>query len=1290
VCSPTPRRVLTLTSAALVLLIAASARADPPADDGRPLWAVPVVEAVPTAEALASGDAWEAASCLTGLVGLTSGELSRSQPLVWLGRDESALHIGWRVPRLGDTPLGAAVTDRDGAVWTDDAFEVFLDPANAHKDVFQFVVNARGAMYDGRGRDGAWNGAATAHAAESATCWAGIVSVPFADLGLSSPAEGAVFGCNFAVDRSPAQRPSDGWQPEEQVIVWAQVTASLHEPERSGHLVFLRDAAVRVDSLGSPHWRTVRLTGALARGRLAASLCQGDTVTWDGQTDGAGPFSLGPPDLSAGAFRLLLRATRDEHRLAFLACRFAAREPLDLRVTSLALSRRVEVDARFETPGPRRRATVRLSLIDGSGRVVRSGAIRQAGDAPSAPVVWSLADLVPGKYRVRARAANASAELGYDLPAVPDWLGSSAGKFGDNRVLEPWTPLRVLSREPLRLACWGREMELTDGGLLASVRTHGEELLAGPSEWVASVGGHRVRWRASRVQVTKQAPGAVEFVGAQSGGGIRIETHGRLEFDGFMRLDCSVKSLGATVRLDRLELRVPFRREVARLLHHFPRPSVWVSIDMARFNARAIPAEGWHFPFTYHAWVGDEEKGLQWLTDSDQYWRPGDPDRALELQPEGDRMTLRLDLVGRPTELSEPRPYTMAFQASPVKPTPPDYREWRYAQTGWYGMEREPYRWPGDALKVVYPAKGLLPASQGTLEITLTPHFDSQAPDEKNRNLFWLGWPDDRSPEPAAGVWFYWNQDDRGMRLVVRQGGAYRVIAGAGMPWLPGETHTVAVTWGENGTGGGIFLDRQRLATMNDGCTLAGDTDLSKAVMCLGGQPCDFEVRQWRLSDEVLPAEQMGSGAEAMAALPSTRLLDRFDRLEAEGATRYTVPAVSVSGARGEVRSGVRETQRGLDLSGAGTGGSFLDSCYEMGLRTIGFHEQWTDWQGFPSTSHTEELRSLADALHAKGLRLILYHSWQLADIAPEYPLYLRECEIVDPNLFIYTREPKQKDYPVCPGSAWADFMADGMRRTLTEFGIDGVYSDGLAYPGECANQLHGCGYVGEDGVVHPTYNLFAVRDAIKRTAAILEDLGRPTLFVCHTSGSITLPTLSFCDAYLDGEHLTGRPRPFRLPADAFRAEFMGRNFGLPAYFLVYDWNAGMTTDEGLAIALLHDTEVPWSFEAMAPIWNLWSRFGVSSAQFMPYWKPVSWLAGAPQGVLSSMYLRPDGEALIVASNLSEKPTSGPLRLRRPVLMARDALTSRAVKVVDGAIEDTFPVWKARLYWATLAPDAGA
>jgi hypothetical protein len=69
--------------------------------------------------------------------------------------------------------------------------------------------------------------------------------------------------------------------------------------------------------------------------------------------------------------------------------------------------------------------------------------------------------------------------------------------------------------------------------------------------------------------------------------------------------------------------------------------------------------------------------------------------------------------------------------------------------------------------------------------------------------------------------------------------------------------------------------------------------------------------------------------------------------------------------------------------------------------------------------------------------------------------------------------------------------------------------------------------------------------------------------------------TLAFCDSYWDGEqfemYVHGQKDPCALlPLDTFRAEFMGRQWGLDPEFLVYEGRP-FTRDEALAVALLHD-----------------------------------------------------------------------------------------------------------------------
>ncbi len=1277
-----------LAGASALAVLGSLLHADPPQSSGRAFWSVPTVESIPEPEALVTSGSWPEAGALTGFSSLNSGRLSRAQPVLWLARDTTGLIVGWRVPRLAARPFAKQVSNRDGPVWNDDAVEVFLDPGHTHSDYFQFIANANGARADARGRDRSWNGEWEVQVTESPEAWAGLALIPFGTLGATEPEEGAIWAANFGVDRSPAQRPMAGWEQEEANLTWSRLGSgsTFHEPISFGHLIFRAADRVQVTSLGEPWRRMLHVQGS-ANGPVSAELSSATGARVWSATGAAGVVDLSPAELSRGGYVLSVTAASTDRQLAFVRGEFEAVKALDARVETLALARSMTVQARLEVPKPPATSVVRVELVDETGDAVRKGRLALANGVSGRPLRWSFAGLPTGDYRLALqdpKRPELSANIPWAAPAVPEWLGSTAGEFGDDHVLKPWMPLRVEGRAPLRIGCWGREYTFTDGGLFAAVEALGKPIVARPMAVSATMEGVPVLLRPKPVRVTKAADGAVEFSSAQAGDGLSIACKGRMEFDGFVKLRLRVSGRKDGPDLQALTFSIPFVGEVARLMHHFPKPSVWVKVDPEHLNAQAVPEEGWASPFVYHVWVGDEERGLQWLCETDEEWRPADPARAIELLPEGESTTLRLNLIGKPTQLDRPREYVFAFQASPVKPTPRDYRHWHYAQVASYGIEHAPYSPRGVDRSVTYPAAGNIRSERGTLEITVTPTFDSMAEGELNRSLFTLHWPADARPAPERGMWFYWNQDDRGMRVVYREHEQERCVCGSHFAWQPGETHTVAFTWGEEP---GIFVDRQQVGGLPAMPIFQDPVDLSEAVLRLGGTDCDFLVHQVRISDAIRPAEELGTGGEALAVDDHTLLLDRFESVSGSGGQRQSRPVRIAGAGVGRVSRGADHVPEGLDLARPPFKGTYLDYFQGLGLKFLGCHEHWSDWQGFPRTSHTEELKSLIGGCHEKNLKLILYHSWQLADTAPEYPLYLRECEVLHPERFIYTREPKQRDYPVCARSAWGDFLADGIQTLFSDFGPDGIYSDGLSYPVECTNALHGCGYVGEDGERHPTLSLFAVREAMKRFRYIVEQQDKETLFVCHTSGSITLPTLAFADAYLDGEHMCGLPRPLRVPLDAFRAEFMGHNFGIPAYFLVYDWHGGMTTPEGLALSLLHDAELPWSFEAMAPVWRAWDEFGADDARFQGYWGNEEWLVAAPEGVRVSAYLKASGERLLVAANTKEVPVDGTLRLGNPIAAARDVLADEPMTVAEGAIQGRFEPWRVHLIRITpVAP----
>ena len=61
----------------------------------------------------------------------------------------------------------------------------------------------------------------------------------------------------------------------------------------------------------------------------------------------------------------------------------------------------------------------------------------------------------------------------------------------------------------------------------------------------------------------------------------------------------------------------------------------------------------------------------------------------------------------------------------------------------------------------------------------------------------------------------------------------------------------------------------------------------------------------------------------------------------------------------------------------------FLDHLAGCGVRTMCFHEHWTDIQNYPTTTHGADLDKLVAACHQRKIQLLPYFGYEMSDIAP-------------------------------------------------------------------------------------------------------------------------------------------------------------------------------------------------------------------------------------------------------------------------------------------------------------------
>ncbi|HEY2931537.1 MAG TPA: glycoside hydrolase domain-containing protein [Acidobacteriota bacterium] len=384
-----------------------------------------------------------------------------------------------------------------------------------------------------------------------------------------------------------------------------------------------------------------------------------------------------------------------------------------------------------------------------------------------------------------------------------------------------------------------------------------------------------------------------------------------------------------------------------------------------------------------------------------------------------------------------------------------------------------------------------------------------------------------------------------------------------------------------------------------------------------------------------------------------------------------------------------------------------LDRLAAAGVRTIAFHEHWTDVESYVTTTYGDDLARLVNSCHARGIDLLLYFGFLVSDLAPEWPRLGAQCVVMPREgyePYDYPPQPKQNAYRVCYNSVWQDRIAVGIADVMDRYHIDGVYLDGTEYVWPCANRAHGCGYARPDGSVAPTYPFWAVRNMMKRIYTIVKTRKPEGQINVHNSTCMTIPTLGWATSYWDGEQFRDLPvqsaSTALIPLDVFRTEFMGHQWGVPAEFMSFEEEKKTLFHfrEAHAFTLLHDVlggrswRIGPSLDLASSLWRLSDDFGRKSAEWLPYWRNSAYVTVEPGEVYTSLYRHPKNGLLAVVSNLGRTEASAAvrfnlqkLRLKRNLLI-RDALSGEDLSIEDGLVKLSLRPMQWKILWARERP----
>ncbi|MFN3077821.1 MAG: glycoside hydrolase domain-containing protein, partial [Alphaproteobacteria bacterium] len=331
----------------------------------------------------------------------------------------------------------------------------------------------------------------------------------------------------------------------------------------------------------------------------------------------------------------------------------------------------------------------------GSDRPLLNKTVSDPKGIKDAELTFAPEKLEPGDYEIRVQAKDKSgrslahASASVRVPQKPLWLDTKAGMT--DRVLAPWTPLKVREEatHPAIVECWGRSYHWLPGPFPGHIVSAGHEVLAEPIRLVGRVDGREILWTMAPAVLKEETPAKVTLLQAATDPSLKLSVTTQVEYDGMIRLDCALEPTRPAT-LEKLDLEIPLRREHASLVYYYR--------DTVFKGPGALPAAGVVRSFNPAIWIGDEECGLQWFTESDRDWIPADSKQAIEIATSAEQAVLRLHLVAQPVALRPGVPrtveslpglsYTFGLEATPLKPVTRDAWDYRIISSPWYS---EPY-----------------------------------------------------------------------------------------------------------------------------------------------------------------------------------------------------------------------------------------------------------------------------------------------------------------------------------------------------------------------------------------------------------------------------------------------------------------------------------------------------------------------------------------------------------------------------------------------------------------------
>ncbi len=561
------------------------------------------------------------------------------------------------------TPAGekfkAEKTLRDSNLWEDDSVELHFIPEKSAKDKYQFIFNAKGAFYDAKNGQPAWNAEGVKTASKIVgKDWIFETAIPWSALGLkTAPAE-----MKFNLCRTFKEAASN--------TTLSPCMRAYMDPPNLTALLFSPDAPIyEIASLGDPCARKADFSLNLRTGSdtsfIAKLATQNSVLPFQfeksvslkkGQSGNisSGPQSL-PPNTTLSVQLLANGTLLYDNSFAY-----ADMTPVTVRYL-YTNSETKEMHLICAVHQRDIRASVRLELCDKTGKTVLNQEKDIRTNMASDDVVFPIGSVPPGDYEIRIACLGPTEKVFYSntedirIPGKnPPWMGCRAGL--SEVVPPPWTPLKA---DGSVIACHGRTYQFGGQGLMSSIVSRGNELLSG--DILLKVNGKTVPFT---MRKNRAAPNGYEAFCelAGSAGKVRFDLTVKAEYDGCLWFTLKELPEGAE-EIRSMTLEIPLLRK--NLSSFDDNRGIMSKVDLRRETRTLLSNDLSAMPFF---WIGGDDVGLMAGMANLKGWHVKDKSRSMELKLTPETATVVWNLVDTSMKLEKARTVEFYIQATPVKP----------------------------------------------------------------------------------------------------------------------------------------------------------------------------------------------------------------------------------------------------------------------------------------------------------------------------------------------------------------------------------------------------------------------------------------------------------------------------------------------------------------------------------------------------------------------------------------------------------------------------------------------